>query len=106
MFLTANELDSVQTDIWQSLVYFLPELILCGGIVLMLLVRLFKAFDRMHLGTLALVVAVLALGISVEQWRRDVAPGDLFSRMLVNDRFTVYLRLFLYSFVALIVWLS
>ncbi len=48
---------------------FLPELILCGTIVLLLFVRLFRASDRGHLGWVALVVdALIALLVSWNQW--------------------------------------
>jgi NADH-quinone oxidoreductase subunit N len=44
---------------------FLPEFLACGGIVLILLMRL---FDRSHMGNTALVVTLTALGISLSQW--------------------------------------
>jgi NADH-quinone oxidoreductase subunit N len=106
MFLTPDEFGSLQSDLGQSLVRFLPELILCTGIVLVLFLRLFNGLNRLHMGSIALVVTVLALAVSVEQWRGRDVEENLFSWMLVSDRFTIYLRLFLYSFTALIIWLS
>src|SRR5947209_518498 len=83
---------------------FLPELILCGTIVLLLLVRLFSTFDRNHLGWLALVFTCYALVVSWLQWQGQAHdprafPGEgsleLFSGMLKFDNFTIFLRLFL-----------
>jgi NADH-quinone oxidoreductase subunit N len=96
---------------------FLPELLLCGGIVLMLLLRLLKGFDRAHLGGLAMLLCLLAAALSIVQWRGDTLPGptdsagkpsatSCFGGLLVYDHFTVFVRIFLYSFAALIIWLT
>jgi NADH-quinone oxidoreductase subunit N len=95
-------------------VNFLPELIACTGIVLFLLLRL---FDRSHMGSIALLVTVLALGVSVAQWSYISPPrsGDgsglftlqpAFGGLLVYDHLTIFLRCFLYGFTAFIIWLS
>ncbi len=47
---------------------FLPELVLCGAIVLLLMLRLFSSFNRVHLGWFALLATVVALAVSVCQW--------------------------------------
>jgi NADH-quinone oxidoreductase subunit N len=121
------DLGQIQNDC----LYFLPELLACGGIVLLLTVRL---FDRAHMGTLALIVALTALGISIVQWQgkiviplpgsnielkyldapmREGAAGGFsgsfrtaFGSLVVYDHLTIYLRCFLYGFTALIIWLS
>lgn len=122
---------------------FLPELIVCAGIVGLLVLRLFKAFDRLHLGGVALLAALLALGVSLLQWLggaglRELAvslgadsSGELVrwlgertltapeSRgavllfgggdgggLLIFDYFTLYLRIILYAFVILVIWLT
>ena len=112
---------------------FMPELILCFAIVLLLLLRLFKAFDRTHMGGIALGFTIAALLATVAQWLGDTPMSgsgyfslkslfampspekffaensgspDIFSGMLVYDYFTIFLRLFLLTFTALIVWLS
>ncbi|HTU19934.1 MAG TPA: NADH-quinone oxidoreductase subunit N [Gemmataceae bacterium] len=96
---------------------FLPELLACGGIVLFLLIRL---FDRSHMGTIALGVTLIVLGVSVSQWYGSTSPrvgeaaGDVFQGtfrpafggLLVYDHVTIFLRCFLYGFTALIIWLS
>src|SRR4051794_11278583 len=115
---------------------FLPELLLCAGIVLLLALRLIPALDRAHLGWTALVFTLLALLVSACQWlngygglelsgRVGEALGrvyqdlglnslrhpdnhgvKLFSNLLVYDTFTSFLRCFLFGFTALIIWLS
>ena len=47
---------------------FLPELLLCVAVVLLLVLRLFSAFDRTHLGGIALLLTLAALGASIAQW--------------------------------------
>jgi NADH-quinone oxidoreductase subunit N len=109
--------------IWEDCLNFLPELLVCGGIVLFLLIRL---FDRAHMGTIALVVALTALGISLVQWYGSIGGMRLlesplrlsptgafagwfrsaFGSMVVYDHLTIYMRCFLYGFTALVIWLS
>jgi NADH-quinone oxidoreductase subunit N len=111
-----NLLQDLQGSLRTDLSAFLPELVLCGSIVLLLLLRLFTAFDRMHLGSVALVLTLYALVVSICQWyqvRYDPRKaGDLtdsvslFSGLLVYDNFTIYLRLFLLTFTALVIGLS
>jgi NADH-quinone oxidoreductase subunit N len=98
----------------QDLQAFMPELILCGGIVLLLLLRLFGPLDRLHLGWVALVFTLAAVAMSAAQWQANntnTAPvaifgGDPQTGLLVFDNFTIFLRLFLYGFTALVIWLS
>jgi NADH-quinone oxidoreductase subunit N len=101
---------------------FLPELLLCGAIVLMLFLRL---FGRTHVGFLALCFVLLALAVSVCQWigevdikglgtipftpTKEFSPTKahpLFSGLLVYDYFTLFLRCFLFTFTALIIVLT
>jgi NADH-quinone oxidoreductase subunit N len=102
-------IQQLQQALGQDLPRFLPELILCGGIVLLLLMRLFNAFNALHLGWIALAITLAALGVAVNQWfddgQRD-AHQDLFSGMLVYDSLTIFLRLFLLTFTALVIGLS
>src|SRR4051794_8013539 len=110
--MTQEAIDQLQQSLLRDAEAFLPELILCGTIVLLLLVRLFSAFNRNHLGYLALVFTGYALAVSGMQWMgvnhdpRDVEQGvrqplQLFGGMLVFDNFTIFLRLFLLGFTAL-----
>ncbi len=106
MFLTPQEVGKLQGNLLQDCWAFMPELILCGTIVLMLLMRLVRAFDRWHLGTEALVLTVAALFVSLYQWRLDFTATPAFGGLLLYDNFTIFLRLFLFGFAALVIWLS
>ena len=64
MFLTTDVLDPLTSRLGQDSIAFLPELILCGTIVLLLVLRLFSIFDRLHLGWLALLLTLGALTVS------------------------------------------
>lgn len=121
--MTAKALEALTGDLGlaRDLRAFFPEVILCAGIVFMLLARLFRLFDRTHVGWLALVISLGALGDSFNQWyffndhyltpAVDIAVAEqfgfnLFGGMLVFDRFSVFIKLFLYLFTALVVVLS
>src|SRR5262249_4770085 len=113
-------------SIYLSLEYFLPELVLCFGVVVLLVCRLFKAFDRTHMGGIALALTLLALVFSVLQWigvdRLTSLSSDLgwfalknpaktgallpFGGLLIYDYLTIFLRIFLYACTALVIWLS
>lgn len=109
---------------------FGPELFLCFSIVFLLLVRLLPRYDRLHVGWLALFLSVIALAMSFLQWPGAPAlfgdaseiPGafdprsdsptstvnsmGLFGGMLIFDNFTVFLKLFLFSFTTLVIILT
>jgi NADH-quinone oxidoreductase subunit N len=120
--MTDRALDTLQASLGQDLLAFLPEVVLCGTIVLLLLVRLFPRFDRRHLGGVTLILTLYALFIGWCQWvpytgdvlrydpRLDygVHPTSLtaFGGMLVYDNFFLFVRLFLVGFAALLIWLS
>jgi NADH-quinone oxidoreductase subunit N len=118
MFLTPESVQNLQDAVLRDSMAFLPELILCGTIVALLLIRLFKTFDGLHLGWVALVMTALALAVSVGQWRgmfglifpnqfrEEFGSYNLFTGLLVYDNFTVFLRMFLLSFTTLVIWLS
>lgn len=133
MFLDPKQFGEMQEELSRAIFAFMPELLLCGTIVLLLIFRLFKAFDRWHMGEVALVFTLLAFGISFLQWvgkpgddlpkdpsywdllrSFQVSPSfysqahsqEMFTGLLVYDNFTVFLRLFLFGFAALIIWLS
>lgn len=106
----------LQDTLGRDLFAFLPELVLCGAIVLMLLVRLFPRFDRKNLGWIAFVLTGYALFVSFAQWQGgggaydprptpDATSFELFSGLLIFDNFTVFLRLFLLGTTALTIWL-
>lgn len=89
-----------------ELLLYLPELALCAGIVVMLLLKLVRGFERLHLGAIAIGFCGLALGVSIAQWfafRPASLDGglDAFTGLLVYDSFTVYVRILLLTFAIL-----
>jgi NADH-quinone oxidoreductase subunit N len=112
--MTPYTLAELKLSLADDLSAFLPELVVCGTIVVLLLLRLFGAFDRWQLGWVALVGSLFSLFVSLQQALDPllslyVSPGfkseNMFTGLLVFDSLTLYLRLFLYSFAALIIWL-
>lgn len=114
-----SELLGPVKDIPGDVQAFLPEVILCGAIVLLLILRLFSGLGKLHLGGLALVLTVAALAVSWAQWQGNtwgiLTPADfyaekhsanIFSGLLAFDNFTVFLRLFLLGFTSLVIWLT
>src|SRR5262249_15738248 len=114
MFFLKSWIDGLESSLVPDLLGFLPELVLCGTIVLLLLLRLFKAFARIHMGGIALVLTGIALMFSCGQWVmfscgqwvQGASSWELFTGLLAYDYFTVFLRIFLLSFALLIIWLS
>jgi NADH-quinone oxidoreductase subunit N len=120
--MTEKALDELQASLGRDLLAFLPEVVLCGTIVLLLLLRLFRRFDRRHLGGVALVLTLYALFVGWCQWQgyelpwgkydpRLDQPGrpatlSAFGGLLVYDNFLIFVRLFLLGFTALLIWLS
>src|SRR6516164_6272590 len=101
--------DALQTSLGVDVVAFMPQLIVCAAIVLLLLIRLIPRYDRWHLGWIALALSVGACVLSAYQW---LAPASLrvsvplFGGMLVYDNFSVFVNIFLYSFATLVVLLT
>jgi NADH-quinone oxidoreductase subunit N len=116
--MTEKVLEQLQGTLGRDLRAFLPELILAAAIVVLLLARMFRALDRTHLGWLALLFTLGALAQSCAQWLYfdDIIPPaltlrethslDLFNGLLVFDRFSIFIKIFLYSFTALVVVLA
>jgi NADH-quinone oxidoreductase subunit N len=115
--MTEKALGNLQDSLVRDLTAFLPEVVLCGTIVLLLLIRLVRRFDHRHLGGVAFVLTAYALYLSSNQWlsggydpRPELpgAPASLtaFGGMLVYDNFLIFVRLFLLAFAALVIWLS
>jgi NADH-quinone oxidoreductase subunit N len=112
--MTAALLQELRNSLTRDLAAFLPELLLCGTIVLLLLLRLFRRLDGVHLSTVALALTLVALIVSVAQWTRYAADPralsvdslPIFTGLLVYDNFTIFLKMFLLGFAALVIWLS
>jgi NADH-quinone oxidoreductase subunit N len=83
------------TRLGDDLVRFVPELLLCGAIVLMLLGRMLRPTARTHQSTTALLACAAAFAVLVVQWLSftdDIRGGPAFVGLLVFDPFSVYLR--------------
>ncbi|HYT91067.1 MAG TPA: NADH-quinone oxidoreductase subunit N, partial [Gemmataceae bacterium] len=108
--MTPEALGALQKSLGQDLTAFFPEVVLCGTIVLLLLLRLFRVLDRYHLGGVALILTVYALMVGWNQWQGNPSepprPAVAFGGMLAFDNFFLFIRLFLLAFVALVIWLS
>ena len=96
MFPTPGQIEQLQSSLQSNLQLFLPELVLCFGIVLLLLFRLVKAFDRTHLGTVAAaIVGVALLTAGYLFLEGDLAPVEFFAGMLASDPFSGFVRILL-----------
>jgi NADH-quinone oxidoreductase subunit N len=120
MFPNSALIDRLQSELGQDLLAFLPETILCGAIVLMLVLRLFGSFNRAHLGWLALAASVVAFAVAAAQWfgvpwltpqlsRNPVTlqlEREVFTGLLVYDSFSLFVRVLLFGFLTLTLWLT
>jgi NADH-quinone oxidoreductase subunit N len=114
MFPTASQLRALQSALGNDLLLFLPELVVCGGIVLLLLCRLVKFFDRAHLGAVAIATLIVALFPAVYQladlagWLGEAAApaGPFFGDMLISDTFATFVRVLLLAAALLTVLLT
>jgi len=113
MFPSLAFVNSLQADLGRDLLAFLPEVVLAGSIVLMLVLRLFNSLRHLHLCYVAMTATTCALLIAAAQWQGNPSfdPGagerlPIFTGLLVYDRFAIYVRLFLLMFVSLILFLT
>lgn len=93
-----------------SLPFFKPELAICGTIVVLLLVRVFKGGEYVPSFLLALVGSIVALSLALPtdglaSWQA-LERQELFTGMLVYDTLTAFIRVFLLVFVVLFIILS
>lgn len=104
-------IDTLITDTLDvSLPRYLPELILCASMVVMLLARIVCGPAKNLSFYLALLGSVAALAMALPQngmlsWEQ-MEPCELFTGMLVFDSLYLYLRIFLLVFLVLFVILS
>ncbi len=73
--MTETVLRELTGTLEHDLLAFLPELVVCAAIVFLLLARLFRLFDKAHLGWIALLLTVGCLAISCVQWKIFGTPG-------------------------------
>src|SRR5258708_7618917 len=92
---TRPRIDALQDALGGDLVRFLPELVVCAGVVVLLLARLVRQLDRSHLGGLAVVVLAVALYAAVAGYPAatgSARQASLFTGMLLADPFAGYVR--------------
>lgn len=115
MFPTQTFIDRLSGDLRRDLVAFLPELILCVAIVLMLLGKMIGALSRLHMSVFAFAAGAIALATAISMWPAPwTTVGSVpltgrtaaFSGLLVFDTFGLYVRVFLLVFLCMSVWLS
>jgi NADH-quinone oxidoreductase subunit N len=124
-------LEQVQGSLLTDSLMFLPELIACAGIILLLVLRMLRSQGSARLGAVALVVTLTSLGATVLQWgfqlpdwgwtkglneifrsiptpldSRISEPQLMFGKLLVFDRLALFIRVFLFGFSSLIIWLT
>jgi NADH-quinone oxidoreductase subunit N len=90
-----------------SVPLFVPELVICATIVVLLLARLFRFTAWAHPFWIALAGAAVAFWYALPAGGigaiGDVGRQEIFTRMLVYDSLTVFFRLFLLAFAILFV---
>jgi NADH-quinone oxidoreductase subunit N len=80
-----RNIDAVRANLVLDSLMFLPELLLCFTVVLLLILRLFRGFDRWHLGGIALTFTLGALGVSCCQWLGVQGLERLLGRVLSQE---------------------
>src|SRR5437867_13080896 len=116
MVLNPEAIDQLETGFLRDAKAFAPELVVCAAIVVLLGLRLFNAFNYLHLGWVAFAAALAAFAVALDQRHgfyfglatpADLAPAtesaNLFTGLLVYDNLTIFLRMFLLGFAALVI---
>ena len=107
----SSVVDNLISDtLGSSLPLFCPELALCATIVLLLFVRIFRSGSAIPPFLLALGGAVAALWLALPQeglasWTA-IEPQEIFTKLLVYDSLSAYIRVFLLGFAVLFIVLS
>jgi NADH-quinone oxidoreductase subunit N len=90
-------------DNLSSLDFFLPEIILTGTILLVILIDLVIKNKRILSG-LAIVGCLASFGATLQLY--SVAPGLLFHRMMALDNFSLFFKIVALSATILVLWMS
>jgi NADH-quinone oxidoreductase subunit N len=107
MYPNARQIAALQAGLADDLLLFLPELVVCAGVVFLLVARLVKFLDRTHLGGLAVATLVVAL-FTAGYLFADVRSGGgtIFAGMLEVDPFAGLVRVLVLSAALLTVLLT
>jgi NADH-quinone oxidoreductase subunit N len=93
-------ISALVSDTQSSVRLFGPELVLCGTIVLILLLRVVSLTDRIDSFYITLAGAALGLYLA-GPWNPIGPRTELFTGLLVYDSFTVYFRALLFFFLVI-----
>ena len=96
-------IEQLVNDSTESLSWFLPEIVLCGVIMLLLLVRLFDGKQRLDLWFVAIAGTVVSFLFS-QPWLvcgGGVERTEIFTGLLVIDGFTIAVRSIILLFLVL-----
>src|SRR3990172_8850273 len=107
-------LNQVSQDLALAGVGFWPELGLVGTIVVLLLLRLGSSTEKLHSSVPAMLGTLVALGLALQQWWDAPGKQQIFgvlddsapAGLLFYDSFSIFFRLFLLGFLALVIWLT
>ncbi len=93
--------DSLGTSLWA----FAPELIVCATIVALLFARMFTSGQSNSAYVVMMVGTVAAFYVAVKTKAPD-QPVEIFTGMLVQDGFSLFMRRLLLLFVFLFTWMT
>jgi len=100
MLVSQEQYEALRASVGRDLALVAPELMVVGTIVLVLALRLFKLFDRVHLSTVAALPLAGALWVLFASWHPGFT-GTAFGGLLQLDCFSVFIRGFLLAFALL-----
>src|SRR3990172_3189972 len=86
-----------------SMSFFLPEIILSGTILLLIVLDLLERSKNV-IGPIAAIGCVVALIATFDLY--SAQPGLLFHRMIVLDRFSLFFKIFALAATILTIWMS
>jgi NADH-quinone oxidoreductase subunit N len=102
MFPSNAQLDALTWSLGSSALQLAPELVLCTGIVVLLVLRMLSGGSRLATMTTGTAFVFVALLVAVYQLMADASAGSIFQGMLVADSFALVLRPFLLAGTGLI----
>jgi NADH-quinone oxidoreductase subunit N len=86
---------NLRNDLARDLLAIAPELLVGGGIVLVLLTRLFGIFNELHRITTGLTITAAALGLAIQQYlalESSKPAGAIFTGLLHFDHWAIGFR--------------
>ncbi len=109
MILSPEQYTALRSGLNADLGLFLPELLVAGTVLLVLALRLFRAFDRVNRNAIAvwpLIGALTFLGLQWYDLFHGLRGGAIFTGLLQVDAFATFLRTLLILFALGALWLG